>query len=334
MLVSFASNVPLRVAAAAIFFLGLAWLFYRLGRGQGKLLFAALAAALLALFAWLPVAQLLALIPLIAALIYAEIRQRRAAAGYQPAVARIEGGGIKRGLTPPEGAVLLGRPINITLTLVIFEMLRKGFLRQTKGTPLAVEVNEAFRTHGSGLSLQERGERRRKAAQAINASLHKYEEPFLELVEANPGVPVREIDFGVAIQPLVRYVSGRVGGYSLEETRTYYKLIIDRAPKEARSDGKLTFDRERIFNRNFGWVLLGPDFVSVLDQKDYSYVPVWIKKEPVDLGKLTFAQWAQAVFAQLEGVIDEKDVRLNLGDDSDVVTATLLNDIGSATFYG
>jgi hypothetical protein len=230
--------------------------------------------------------------------------------------------------------VLLGRPINVALTLVIFEMLRKGFLRQTKGTPLQVEVVEAFRTHGSGLSLQERGERRRKAAQAINASLHKYEEPFLELIEANPGKPVREIDLGVAVQPLVRYVAGRVGGYSLEETRAYYKLIIDRAPKEARSDGKLTFDRERIFNRNFGWVLLGPDFVSVLDQKDYSYVPVWMKRQPVDLGKLTFAQWAQAVFTGLDGLIAEKDVKLNLGDDSDAVTATLLNDIGRATFYG
>jgi hypothetical protein len=334
MLDAFASSIPLRIAIAVLFFAGLGWLFYRLGRGQGKLLFAALAAGLLALFALAPAAQLAAFIPLALLLAWVEYRHRARGAGYQAAVARIEGGGIKRGLTPPEGAVLLGRPINVALTLVIFEMLRKGFLHQTQGTPLQVEVNEAFRTHGSGLSLQERGERRRKAAQAINASLHKYEEPFLELIEANPGKPVREIDLGVAIQPLVRYVAGRVGGYSLDETRAYYKLIIDRAPREARSDGKLTFDRERIFNRNFGWVLLGPDFVTVLDQKDYSYVPVWMKKEPVDLGRLTFAQWAQSVFAELDGVIAEKDVKLNLGDDSDAVTATLLNDIGRATFYG
>lgn len=324
----------LRIATAAIFLFLLGWAFYRLGRGQGRLLFAGVAASLLALFAWLPLAQLLAFIPLFALLGYAEIRQRRRPGGYQPAVARIEGGGVKRGLTPAEGAILLGRPINYALTLVIFEMLRKAFLRQTDANPLAVEVNEAFRTHGSGLNVQERGERRRKAAQAINASLHKYEEPFLELIEANPGVPVREIDLGVAIQPLVRYVAGRVGSYSLEETRTYYTLIIDRAPKEARSDGKLTFDRERIFNRNFGWVLLGDDFVNVLDQKDYSYVPAWMKKEPVDLGRLTFAEWTRVVFAELDGVIDEKDVKLNLGDESDAVTATILSDIGRATFYG
>jgi hypothetical protein len=288
--------------------------------------------------------------------------RHRDAAPYQPAIARIEGGGIKRGLTPAEGAVLLGRPLNVTLTLVIFEMLRKGFLLQTAAEPLVVAVADAFRTHGSGLSAQARGDKRRQAAQAIPATLHVYEEPFLEILESNPSVPVAKLDFGVAVQPLVRYVASRVGGFSLQETRDYYKLIIERAPKEARSDGKLTFDRQKIFDRNFGWVLLGDDFAAVLDQPDYSYVPVWMRKasnvqgmpraEPLqarggrggpkslsfstsDFGHWTsFASWTQGVFASLEGAIDEKDVKLTLSQESDAVTATLLSDIGRATFYG
>ncbi len=335
----FASSIELRLAAGALFFVLLTWSFFRLGRGQGKLIFAALALALLILFTFLPLAQLLAIIPLLALIAWNELRlRRRSAAPYQPAVARIEGGGIKRGLTSPEGAVLLGRPLNVTLTLVIFEMLRKGFLRQIAATPLTVEVAEAFRTHGSGLSAQARGEKRRKSAQAINATLHVYEEPFLEILESNPGLPVTQLDFGVAIQPLVRYVAGRVGGFSLQETRDYYKLIIERAPKEARSDGKLTFDRQKIFDRNFGWVLLGDDFASVLDAADYSYLPVWLR-EPRGLGAAvlggrSFAAWAQDVFKAMEGAIDEKDVKVTLGQESDTVTATLLNDIGRATFYG
>jgi hypothetical protein len=270
---------------------------------------------------------------------------RRKSTPYQPAVARIEGGGIKRGLTPPEGAVILGKPLNVTLTLVIFEMLRKGFLRQASATPLVVEVAEAFRTHGSGLSAQARGEQRRKAAQAINAALHKYEEPFLELIEEKPGIPATELDFGIAIQPLVRYVAGRVGGYNLEETRAYYRLIIDRAPREARSDGKLTFERQKVFDRNFGWVLLGEDFGSVLDQEDYSYVPVWMRIEQGSRGDGEqgserqhvfpgFAQWAKGVMGAMEGAVDEKDVKLTLGKETDAVTATLMNDVARATFYG
>ncbi len=257
----------------------------------------------------------------------------RSESPYQPALARIEGGGIKRGLTPPEGAVVLGRRLNITLTLVIFEMLRKGFLRQMQSSPLVVEVKEGFRTHGSGLSVLARGEKRRKAAQAINSSLHKYEEPFLEILEDNPRKPIQELDFGIAIQPLVRYVAGRVGGFSLEETRTYYRLIIERAPREARSDGKHTFDRQRVFDRNFGWVLLGDDFASVLDAPDYSYVPIW-QRSSVQPALPTFAQWAKQVMASLEGSVAEADVKLGLGRETDAVTITLMNDIARATYYG
>lgn len=244
---------------------------------------------------------------------------------YQPAVARIEGGGIKRGLTAPEAAVVLGKPLNVTLTLVIFEMLRKGFLRQVSASPLVVEVAEAFRTHGGGLSAQARGEQRRKAAQAINAALHKYEVPFLEIIEANPGVAVSKLDLSVAIQPLVRYVAGRVGGYNLEETRAYYRLIIERAPREARSDGRLTFERQKVFDRNFGMVLLGDDFAHVLDQPDYSYVPVWQRASKVqspmsgslEVGKSgsqetssgllgrSFASWTAEVMAAMEAAVDE-----------------------------
>jgi hypothetical protein len=243
--------------------------------------------------------------------------------------------------------VVLGKPLYITLTLVIFEMLRKGFLQQVSATPFVVEVAEGFRTHGSGLSTQARGERRRKAAQAINAALHKYEEPYLELIESNPGVPVTELDFGVAVQPLVRYVAGRVGGFNLQETRDYYRLLVDRAPREARSDGKLTFERQRVFDRNFGMVLLGDDFVSVLDQTDYSYVPVWQRQTPFPTLPLeeevrevsnvvspSFAQWAKGVMASMAGSLNEKDVKLNLGSETDAVTARLMNEIARATFFG
>jgi len=303
------------------------------------------------------------LVALILAILAFRHFRRRRAQPYEPAVARIEGGGIKRGLTPPEGAVVLGRPLNVTLTLVIFEMLRKGFLHQVAAAPLTVEVAEAFRTQGSGLSAQARGDKRRQAAQAVRGTLHLYEEPFLEIIETNPGAPVHELDLGVAVQPLVRYVAGRVGGYDLEETREYYRLIIERAPREARSDGKLTFERQRVFDRNFGWVLLGEDFGSVLDQPDYSYVPVWQRRggagqdgeregelrsigageqetgvSPMHPGTpapfLSFAAWAKEVMASMEGVVDEADVKLRLGGETDAVTATLMSDIGRATFYG
>jgi hypothetical protein len=321
-----------RIGLALALLAALYLLYIRLGR-QGKVVFSLAATMSAALLAAWPSAAL-ALLP--AALLALVLSSRRGKTSeYVPASARIEGGGIKRGLTPPEGAVLLGRPLNLTLTLVIFEMLRKGFLRQTGHTPLVVEVAQEFRTHGSGLSAQARGEKRRKAAQRLNAALHKYEEPFLEIIEANPGVPVNEMDLGVAIQPLIRYVAGRVGGFSIEETRAYYHLIIERAPREARSDGRLTFERQKVFDRNFGWVLQGENFAAVLDTADLSYMPVWQRKQAGLLPQgNSFAQWAQSVMAAMGHAVAEKDVKIGLGRETDAVMATLMNDIARATYYG
>ena len=257
---------------------------------------------------------------------------------YQPARARIEGGGVKRGLTPPEGAILLGRPLNLSLTLVLFELLRKGFVRQVAALPLVVEVADTFRMSGSGLSAAARGERRRLAAQELHKAMHPYEEAFLEILEAQSGIPVQDIDYGIAIQPLVRYVASRVGGYDLEDTRAYYRLIIDRAPKEARSDGVLTFERQKVFDRNFGWVLLGEDFGSVLDAVDYSYAPVWLRslgdEGAGSLEGRRFSAWAQDVMAAMADAVAEEDVKLGLDKEMDTTTVTLMNEIARATFYG
>jgi hypothetical protein len=252
---------------------------------------------------------------------------------YVSARARIEGGGVKRGLSPAEGAILLGRPLHVALTLVIFDLLRKGFVRQVSYDPLRVEMAEGFRTHGSGLSAQARGEQRRRAAQALSKPMHIYEEAFIEILEANPGLPVHRIDYGIAIQPLVRYVAGRVGGYDLEDSRAYYRLIIERAPREARSDGVLTTDRQKVFDRNFGWVLLGDDYAGVLDQDDYSYVPVWLRTSEV-LRPTSFAVWANKFFESMQAAVSEDAMEAGLEREGDGTTVTLMNDIARATFRG
>ena len=67
---------------------------------------------------------------------------------YMPPIAQVEGGGIKRGLTAPEAAVLLELPVAKVLSLVIFGMLKKGILRQVQADPLLVAVNEPFLIEG------------------------------------------------------------------------------------------------------------------------------------------------------------------------------------------
>ena len=252
---------------------------------------------------------------------------------YEPALARIEGGGIKRGLSAPEASVLLGRPLNLSLTLVLFEMLRKGLVLQQSATPLTVQVAEQLQIKDQSQTLPAIKEQRRLAAQQIPAALTLYEEAFLEMLETQLE-PVKLLDFSIAIQPFVRFVAGRVGGYSLAETRAYYEAIIERAPKEARSDGVLTVEREKVFDRNFAWLLMHPDFTSLLDQDDYSYQPIWWRKDPSLVPDKSFATWARQIIDEMAANPSLGSVKIELGEEEDLLSATLMNDIARATFYG
>jgi len=293
--------------------------------------------ALAVLFVFSPAGHLIAFIPVLLLLALNEWRLARRGQPYPGAVARFEGGGVKRGLTAAEAGLLLGKPFNLSLTLVFFSLLKKGMLRQVSDWPWVVEVAEAFRTRGEALSPEAKAARRRKAAQAVNAVLHSWEEPFLELLEANPDVPLSEIDYTVAVRPLLHHLAQRVAGFDLEASREYYRLIVQRAPKEARSDGVLTRGRQKVLDRNLEWVLLHEDFEAILDGEELSYVPVWLRdgegKGRSLPGGGSFAQWARRVIESMEAAVPAEALQVKLGTPIDEVKATLLNEIAKATFY-
>jgi hypothetical protein len=98
----------------------------------------------------------------------------------------------------------------------------------------------------------------------------------------------------------------------------------------------LTHDRQKVFDRNFGWVLLGADFASVLDGEDYSYLPAWLREsgsgDGEGLGGQSFAQWVTGVFAAMEAAVDSDQVESGLDREGDLTTATLMRDVARATY--
>ena len=69
---------------------------------------------------------------------------------------------------------------------------------------------------------------RRKAAQKLDIVLHPYEELFIELIEQSVGKPISKLDFGILVKPLIEEISYRIGGYNLEQSREYYRQVIER----------------------------------------------------------------------------------------------------------
>jgi hypothetical protein len=198
---------------------------------------------------------------------------------YLPALAHVEGGGIKRGLTAPEAAMLLESPLNKVLMLVIFGLLKKRVLEQVEAEPLRVAVVPAFdlSEQKSG-KASARNKARRQAAQDAGVVLHTYEHAFLEAISASPKEPVHKIDFGPAMKGLVEHVAKRVSGFDINETKTYYQRIIERAMREAQSTVGDLPQWEEAVDRNMEWILMGDGYETVFNPGPHTYRPIWMRR--------------------------------------------------------
>ncbi len=284
----FEASKNLRVISGIIFVVLFSFLFLRFTGGTGVTLWLILTAGVVWLLVTNPTFHMLAFFPLIGLVIWNESSLRKRKKKYLPPIAQVEGGGIKRGLTAPEAAALLEMPLNKVLTLIIFGLLKKGVLVQVKDNPLTVEVAPEFRAKELS-SLKERFERRRKAAQEKGIVLHKYEQRFLDAIEARPGRPVHKIDFSDAMKMFLRIVAQRMKGFDLSDTQDYYRRVVSRAWKQAQRIGEIP-KREKFLDRYMEWVLMHEQYPTVFTSRRYTYMPVWIR--PMSTGGHTFGRVA------------------------------------------
>ncbi len=199
--------------------------------------------------------------------------RKRKYKSYLPAMATVEGGGIKRGLTAPQAAVLLELPLGKVVSMVIFGLLKKGVLTQVREEPLTVEVCAPFRL--------EKAEIRRRHAGKEGIVLHDYEHPFIDALRGHAG-PVEECNLSQAMGKLITSTSNRMKGFDLEQTREYYRRIVARAWTEAKSIGEVE-QRTEAVDRNFEWMMMDPQWTVIFDswgRGGYDYRPVWHRRLP------------------------------------------------------
>ncbi len=181
-----------------------------------------------------------------------EIARKKRRSRYLPAIASVEGGGIKRGLTAPEAAVLLELPVNKVVTLVLFGMMKKGVIKQTVRKPVMFQAEKP---------------------PPLDAVLHDYEKEFLKLLkQSKRGTSINEVDFSKPLKALVESVAKRMVGYDLDETRGYYKQIISRAWKEAQEIGDVEAWQKKM-DEKVDWMMLDPDFTGRFGPYEDRYVP-------------------------------------------------------------
>jgi len=253
-------------------------LFFRFSGGTGCSVFVILTAGIVLLLAVVPFSVLVAPLILVPLIIYNESALKKKRKAYLPAIAQVEGGGIKRGLTAPEAAVLLEMPLNKILTLVIFGLLEKGIVKVIKNEPLTVAVADDFQVlNRDDLSNdQERRAYCRQVAQAKGVIIHNYEDSYLTLLEEHRGKPVRDIDFSKPTEALIKSTAAKMKNFDLSDTQDYYRRVIERAMEQASSLGEIEA-REKYLDKYLPWVMMNDNYPTVLTHHNYNYWPMWVR---------------------------------------------------------
>lgn len=279
----FSESPEARIICGGIFLVLFAIVFFRFSGGTGFSVYFIFSALSCLGFYLSPGWHLLSL-PIVVVLIGVnEYLLSKRKIHYMPPLAQVEGGGIKRGLTAPEAAVLLELPVVKVLSLVIFGMLKKGILRQLSPDPLTVAVADAFNLESNSLKDNQAQHTTfyREAAQKKGIVVHAYEEPFLFLLGKNPGKPVKDIDFRVPVRQFIAGAAARMKGFDLRQTQEYYRAIIKRAAQQAAAIGDIP-QKEATIDRNFEWILMDDNYPTVFDY-GWPYRPIWTRGAPMSM---------------------------------------------------
>ncbi len=178
--------------------------------------------------------------------------QRRRKMQYLPPLMKVEGVGIKRGLTAVEAAILLETPLNKVLTMVLFGLLKKGAVTVLDDDPLKVEVNEP-----------------------LPDGLRSYENKFIEAVKKDHTLSEKELRS--MMTALIKAVNSKMKGFSRKESVAYYRDIVNRAWKQV--EGADTPEvRSKRFDEGLEWAMLDKDFDDRTRRVFHTgpvYMPMW-----------------------------------------------------------
>ena len=147
---------------------------------------------------------------------------------YLPPRLGLEGTGVRRGLTAPMAALLLEEKLDRVFILVIFGLLKKGKLQL------------------DGHKLERTGS---------DEGLRSYEKKILAMIPTGglskplAAEPVRKV-----FLEMIKELQKKMDGYSLKETREYYRSIIQSAWRMVMEDSSAERAGE-ILNDRFQWML-------------------------------------------------------------------------------
>lgn len=138
-------------------------------------------------------------------MVWGSISAKKRKLQYLPPKISIEGHGIKRGLTAVEAAILMEKPLDKILSMILFSTIKKNALVVVTKEPLKVNVTDP-----------------------LPEGLYPYEITFLNAMKNDRPVDQRK-GMQTMMVDLVKVVQDKMKGFSRKETIEFYEDIIERA---------------------------------------------------------------------------------------------------------
>ncbi|RLD06222.1 MAG: hypothetical protein DRI56_08370 [Chloroflexota bacterium] len=182
---------------------------------------------------------------------------------YLPPKMKIEGNGIKRGLTAIEAAILLEKTPDKILTMILFATLQKSAAQVISRDPLKLKI-----------------------ADPIPKDLRKYEVQFLNAFKTN-SKSKRKTELQDLMIDLIKSVGEKMKGFSHKESVKYYESIMQKAWSQVEAADTPEVKSEK-YNDNMGWTMLDDDFENRTQEvfrQGPVFVPLWWHRYDPNFGR-------------------------------------------------
>ncbi len=173
-------------------------------------------------------------------------RRRRRLMDYIPPFVSVPTAGPRTDLRREEVAIVLEKPVNVTISMIILTLIQKGLLRQLSAvSPRLEPVRGGSRKH-----------------------IRKYERVVLGSIR--PDFSLDEDDMVKAVSSLVKSTQRRIRGYSYERTVEYYERLIRDSIATIKSEP----DPRNVPAEAWFWAILDEEFlpdleVQITEHADY-----------------------------------------------------------------
>jgi hypothetical protein len=222
------------------------------------------------------------------------ISKRRRRMKYLPPQAKVEGVGIKRGLAAPEAALLLEKPLDKVLTMVMFGLMKKGAVALVSEDPLKLKP-QGISTNG----------------------LRPYETAFIEAIESDGDLDRDKLQD--VIVDMIDELETKMSGFSYSETVEYYRSIVNTAWRLVTEAATPELKAEE-FSNSLEWTMLDDDFDDRTNGifGGVTYIPTpawWVYATPsapagvaapsvgeISLPQLPGSGFAHGIISKVEGI--------------------------------